>query len=108
MENQKKYYCEFCKYTTDYPSDWIKHGETLKHKRLGERKSTKCDLCDYESSSHWNIKIHKLSQHSTIEERKTHKFYCISCDQVFFSKFHFDKHNSGIRHNNILKIKDIK
>ena len=103
-----KYSCNNCNYNTNYPSEWLKHLETQKHQRNGEKKSTKCDLCDYESTSHWNIKIHKLSQHATIEEKKEHKYYCIECDQIFFCKNFHDKHILSTKHLNIVKIKEIE
>ena len=64
-------------------------------------------MCDYDSTSHWNIKLHKLSQHASIEEKLKHKYYCKDCDQVFFCKLYHDKHILGVKHNNILKIKEI-
>ena len=65
MEN-KKYHCEYCNYYSNFNSEWLKHLQSQKHQRYGEKKSKKCNVCDYEASSHWNIKIHVLSQHSTI------------------------------------------
>ena len=58
--------------------------KTQKHLRNEKPKSSKCSMCNYEISSHWNLKLHILSQHSTIEERMTHKYYCKTCDFVFF------------------------
>jgi hypothetical protein len=103
MEN-KKYICNDCNYYTNFPSEWLKHINCAKHKRNGEKKATKCNICDYETSSHWNLKIHALSQHASIEEKKQHKYYCENCDQVFFCKLYYDKHIISKKHNNILKI----
>jgi hypothetical protein len=103
----KKYTCKCCEYKTNFPSEWLKHLDSAKHKRNGEKKTTECDLCDYKSSSHWNVKIHKLSQHSTLEEKKQHKYYCEVCDQVFFCKLYYEKHINSVRHKNIIKIQQL-
>jgi hypothetical protein len=73
-----------------------------KHKRNGEKKSTKCNLCDYESVSHWNVNLHMLSKHSTKEDRAKHKYYCGTCDTAFFCKAYMEKHNIGQKHNKLL------
>ena len=49
---------------------------TEKHKRNGNKKEILCNKCDYSGLTHWNLKLHKLSQHSTIEDRKNSKYYC--------------------------------
>ena len=104
----KKYQCNICNYNTNYPSEWLKHIETKKHKAKGVKPPPKCDICDYESSSHWNIKIHKLSQHATIEERAKQKYYCGTCDQVFFCKLYYDTHMMSKKHQNVFKIKELE
>ena len=73
---EKKLYCECCDYQANFLCEYNKHLNTQKHLRNGEKKPTKCDLCNYETSSHWNIKLHKLSQHATVIERQQHKYYC--------------------------------
>ena len=103
-----KYNCNCCEYKTKFPSEWLKHLDSEKHKRNGEKKSKFCDLCDYESTSHWNVKIHKLSQHATLEEKQKHKYYCNNCDQIFFCKLYYDNHNSSKKHLNIIKIQQLE
>ncbi len=107
MENntneQKKFNCVECNYHTSKNSDWLKHEQSSKHLRNGQKKPTQCSKCNHNAYTHWNLKLHILSQHSTIEERKKSKFYCESCDQVFFCKLYMDNHNSGIKHKNIIK-----
>ena len=99
-KTNKEYYCYLCNYKTFRCSDWCKHINSQKHKRGGEKKTTKCDLCDYESLSHWNINNHKLSCHSTLEERKLQKYYCDICDVVFFCNAYMKKHFEGKYHKN--------
>ena len=99
-KTNKEYFCYLCNYTTIHCSDWCKHINSQKHKRGGQKKTTKCDLCDYESSSHWNINNHKLSCHSTLEERKLQKYYCNICDVVFFCNAYMKKHFEGKYHKN--------
>ena len=112
---ESKYTCILCKYETTYPSEWIKHTKTKKHERFGKPKSSKCDKCDYEGFNHWNLKQHILSIHSTLEERKQSKYYCMTCDVVFFCSAYMNKHINGKHHkikvdaNNILmKVKEIE
>jgi len=85
---------------TNKHTDWIKHEKTQKHLRNGKQKITKCDKCDYSSHSHWNVKLHNMSQHSTLEERKASKYYCITCDYVFFCPTYLNKHMNGKHHLN--------
>lgn len=45
------------------------------------------------------FKQHKLSEHSTKEDRKNgRKYYCDSCDFGTFSKDIFDKHTNTNKH----------
>ena len=98
-----KYNCKFCKYSTNFPCEWIKHTETDKHQRQGKNKSHKCISCDYVTKSKWNMNIHKLSSHSSKEEREKQKHYCSDCDQVFFCKLYKDEHMDGKKHKNVVK-----
>jgi hypothetical protein len=100
MAEIKEFNCITCNYSTNKHSDWIKHEKTQKHLRNGKQKITKCDKCDYSSHSHWNVKLHNMSQHSTLEERKTSKYYCITCDYVFFCPTYLNKHMNGKHHMN--------
>ena len=80
MENNQqidyKYNCIECNYHTNVKVNWNIHLMTDKHNRNGKKKSISCNKCNYTGSNHWNLKLHLLSQHSTIEERKNSKFYC--------------------------------
>ena len=99
-KTNKEYFCYLCNYKTIRCCDWCKHINSQKHKRGGDKKTTKCDLCDYESPSQWNINNHKLSCHSTLEERKLQKYYCDICDVVFFCNAYMKKHFEGKYHKN--------
>jgi hypothetical protein len=101
--DNKKYYCKFCNYGTNYSSDWIKHSETAKHLRLGKKINHKCNQCEYESHSHWNLKLHNLSKHSEQKDREKSKYYCKTCDQVFFSELFYNKHIFGKKHLNVVR-----
>lgn len=105
-EETKEIYCKLCNYKTIRTNDWMKHINSQKHNRNGEKKTTKCDLCNYESNTHWNIKAHKLKIHATTEERSKHKYYCKLCDIIFFCKAYQDKHNAGKVHQNKIKIEE--
>ncbi len=78
-----------------------------KTQKKWSKKPVKCDKCEYIGNNHWNLKLHILSQHSTIEERKKSKYYCASCDQVFFCKIYMERHNEGSKHKKNLNIIDI-
>jgi hypothetical protein len=117
MSKVTEFYCRYCEYTTDKPSDWLKHVATQKHKRFGEKKTHTCneDDCNYECRTAWNMKLHMLSKHSSKEERTKQKYYCSDCDTVFFSHLYMDTHMKGIKHKNYVdaveelnKIKDNK
>jgi hypothetical protein len=105
-ENTKELFCKSCNYKTNKNTFWLKHLETDKHKRNGEKKMSKCELCDYESHSHWNVKAHNIQVHATIEERQQQKYYCNLCDVVFFCKAYQDKHNAGRNHNVKVKVQE--
>ena len=96
-------FCEKCNFTAIKPSDWLRHIETEKHKRDGEKKMAKCDKCDIEYSSNWSLNQHYLIYHATKEEREKHKFYCKQCDVVFFSKIYMIRHMNGKVHKNLEK-----
>jgi len=100
---------------TTRPAEFLRHVESQKHQRKGhiiKNTTFKCLECDKTLSSHFSYKIHMVKIHGSIEERKKQKYYCESCDVVFISKLFMDKHNSGKKHNNMLKsiqyINDIK
>lgn len=99
-EHTEGYYCYLCEYRTTKNSDWIKHQSTRKHLRNGKPKTTKCDKCDFTTSTHWNLKLHILSHHSTKEERQQHKYYCDTCDLIFFCSTYKNKHTNGKIHKN--------
>jgi hypothetical protein len=99
---KKIFNCDYCKYSTIKPSDWLKHIESMKHARNGEKKPLECSICDYIGLTHWNLRMHKLAIHSTKEERQKSKYYCNDCDQVFFCPLYFNKHNSSKKHQNMV------
>jgi hypothetical protein len=108
-------FCEICKFQAVRPAEFIRHVESNKHKRNGLKiKDTvfKCELCDKILINHFSYKIHKIQMHATLEEKRKQRYYCEICDVVFLSKLYMDKHNIGIRHNNISKsiklLEDIK
>ena len=100
-ENKQKFYCETCNYGTDYNSAFVKHQKSERHIRKGKNKVFKCEKCSYETeTSHWNLKMHILSKHSTIEERSKQKYYCAICDSIFFSPLFYKNHIKSILHIN--------
>lgn len=106
--NTKPFNCINCDYHTTKPSDWLKHVNSKKHERFGKKKENKCNECDYEAFNHWNLKLHILTQHSTLEERSKSKYYCDSCDIVFFSLLYKNKHINGKRHTLYIKALELQ
>lgn len=107
-KNEKKIYnCEKCKYNTTSPSSWIKHIESMKHARNGEKKPITCSVCDYVGYTHWNLRMHILIKHSTIEERRKNKYYCHDCDQIFFCPLYLKKHEESMKHKNIILAQEL-
>jgi hypothetical protein len=105
IQTKKKFthYCEKCNFNATRPAEWLIHIETNKHKRDGKAKSTICDICNVELKTHWICKMHVLKIHASKEERSKSKYYCDTCDLVFFSKLYLDKHNDGKIHKNLVK-----
>lgn len=54
------------------------------------------------SLTHWNMKMHYISSHTTKEERMKQKYYCESCDKVFFCSAYMNKHNESTKHKNMV------
>jgi hypothetical protein len=103
MDNKiYKYNCECCKLNTNCTSVWLRHLESAKHKRQGDPKFHKCELCKFQTKTSWNFKLHKLSQHSTKEERSKSKYNCEICDVVFFSPLYYNSHMKGSKHKNLV------
>ena len=102
MSEEKKegYYCYLCDYTTKKNADWLKHQNTQRHIRNGKPKTTSCSICNFVTSTHWNLKLHILSHHSSKEERQKYKYYCETCDLVFFCSTYMNKHIAGKIHKN--------
>jgi len=100
-KKKKEFFCHLCNYKTHNCNEWIKHNECKKHKRNGELLPKDCSICGYKGYTHWNLKMHMITNHSTLEERKTQRFYCSICDVVFFSQSYNDKHYAGKRHKNM-------
>jgi hypothetical protein len=96
---KKKFYCETCKYGCDNNSTYKKHISSQVHARGGQKKIYKCDACDYYTEiSVWNYKMHYLAKHATKEVREQQKYYCSTCDIVFFSPLYLKNHNKNISH----------
>ena len=96
---QKKFYCETCKYGCDNNSTYNKHLKSQVHARGGQKKTYKCQSCDYQTQiSVWNYKMHYIAKHATKEERAQQKYYCSTCDIAFFSPLFFTNHNKNISH----------
>ena len=103
MEPDNKFICDNCKYETNRASNWLRHCESAKHQRNGAKKQHICEECGYETTGNWNLKVHILSQHATVEERAKQKYYCSDCDQVFFSPVYYESHMAGIKHATYVK-----
>jgi len=96
---KKKFYCETCKYGCDNNSTYNKHLKSQVHARGGQKKIYKCEYCDYTTNiSIWNYKMHYVARHATKEVRAQQKYYCSTCDSVFFSPLYLKNHNKNLVH----------
>ena len=88
----------------------------------------RCDKCSYVAGNHWILKRHLLTEHSTLEERQgsnevktgpdfaktkflrneeqKHKYYCSTCDYVFFTQLFLERHLLGKHH--LIKVEAFK
>ncbi len=101
-EKKREFYCHLCNFKTKSSSDWIKHIGSQKHKRLGETLPKDCKFCGYKASSYSSLKSHLLVNHSTIEERMAHNYYCDKCDLIFFNEKTLKYHYETKRHKNMV------
>lgn len=102
MTENIEFICETCNYKTLRKFDLDRHMKSKFHERNGKPKEKNCKICNYVGTTHWTLKLHTISQHSTLEERKQQKYYCDVCDIVFFSPLYKDKHFTGNKHNKML------
>lgn len=103
MSNNNLLFCSCCNYKANFQSEFNKHLKSQKHARKGKPKEINCDVCDYTATTNWNLKIHKVIKHYTLEQKKELKYYCHLCDSVVFSKLYYDNHiNSTFHKNNII------
>ena len=87
MEN-KEYYCDTCKYGSEYKTEFNKHLNSAKHKRGGKYIEHNCEICDYKALNKSNLTVHQVTKHYTVEQKKTLKYYCELCDSISFSKLY--------------------
>lgn len=101
----KMYECVPCKFAAKRMCELKAHCETKRH-LAGGKKSFKCQSCDHEAVSGWNLNMHTVAAHSTKEERMAQKYYCEVCDSVFFTQLQKTRHMEGVIH--ILKAKKLE
>jgi hypothetical protein len=100
MVDTKKYNCNYCKFYTNNPTEWIIHMKSKKHERLGNPKSYNCPKCTYKALNNWNLTMHTFTNHATKEERAQYKYYCPDCDKVFFCNKYYNTHMETALHKN--------
>ena len=114
MEEKKKnkYTCEKCNFECNTKARWEAHLNTILHqtgikkKRSDYKEPIKCNYCNYETKNITTLKMHKLNNHSTIEEKKKEfKYYCSYCDFGCLYKNFMIKHNETTKHKYKVYIK---
>lgn len=105
---QKRFICNMCNYHTNNCNDYVTHTNTKKHQRNGKKTEHMCTVadCNYTTKSTWNLKMHYMTNHSSIEERKAHKYYCNACDKIYFSPLYLDNHLKSKIHSNYVKAQE--
>ena len=68
---------------------------------MEEKCKIKCENCNYKANTNWNIKLHYLTNHSTMEERKTYKYYCEICDVVLLCEKYYVSHIESKKHKQL-------
>jgi len=72
---------------------------------LENKVSYKCTNCVYTTTNNVNILLHKLNNHSTMEERKKgFKYYCELCNFGVFAESTFELHKKSKSHIRISEI----
>jgi hypothetical protein len=106
LSQESKYKCQKCSFNCEYLSilnqhlESKKHNETKRKERNDKILEPKCNLCSYETNKTTNMKVHRLTKHSSKEDReKEFKFYCNKCDFGTFIKILFDRHLETLKHN---------
>ena len=77
-------------------------------REMEKKKPINCANCNYIGLTHWNLKMHYMAIHSTIEERNNCKYYCKDCDKVLFCSTYMKTHNNGIQHKNMIIAKQLE
>lgn len=104
-EKNNKYICEKCNFKCNTKARWKAHINTtlhqtgIKKKRSDYKEPIKCDYCNYKTKNITTLKMHKLNNHSTIEEKKKEfKYYCSHCDFGCLYENFIMKHNETTKH----------
>jgi len=100
-----KYICEKCNFKCNTKARWENHIKTELHKtgtrkkRKDYKEPIKCENCEYTTKNITTLKIHKLNNHATKEEKeKQYIYYCKLCDYGSFYEDVFNKHSNTIKH----------
>ena len=99
-----KYSCKKCDYFTNDKCYLIRHKKTNKHKNIDTPRSDKkmpdkCESCSYVPTSYMIYRRHKLTEHSSKEQReKDFTYYCKACDFGCFNKSGYIVHTESKRH----------
>ena len=88
----KKYNCESCSFHTDSKKDFIRHENTIKHKRKLFKYC--CKKCKFYTNDEINFNHHK----KRTQHKKKHNFFCKKCKKEYKSREGLwthkrDKHN---------------
>ena len=108
MSTNDPLYCICCDYKAKFQSEYNKHINSQKHLRQGKKKDYKCESCDYTATTHWNLKMHMVLKHYTLEQKKELEYYCSVCDNVTFSKLYYENHINSTAHKNNMILNNIE
>jgi hypothetical protein len=103
-----KYYaiCECCNFKALTRTKFEVHLKSEKHKRRGRSKIEYyiCESCGYWCMHKYNLNIHKVVCHGTIEEKKQALFYCEYCNKAFYCNLFYQNHiGSGIHKKMVIR-----
>ena len=104
----KQYKCEDCDKNYQFSHQLKKHNKSVKHIAMLDGSAFKCKNydkeCDYETNTKFNLTMHILNNHSTVEERKKgFPFYCEPCDVGRGSEKELETHLKTKKHEKQIK-----